>query len=73
MRPTEYPGLFSVIVVSAVGAVDYDMLMSSREALIECIYDITNRRELEFGEFEWQTIWRYVPLRPSIRAGSFTL
>lgn len=60
MRPTEYPGLFNVIVSSAPGTVDNDLLMSSREALIEFIYDMTNRRELEFGEFEWQTVWRYV-------------
>ncbi len=38
---------------------DLDALMNNREALIEYIYDTTNRTDLVFGEMTRHKKWRY--------------
>ena len=38
--------------------VDCDLIHDSRQALIDLIVEVTGRKNLEFGNIEWQSIWR---------------
>lgn len=56
IRPTEYDGVFSVMVGGKEA--DTVTLGSDREALISFVREVTKRQELEFGETRWLTEWR---------------
>ncbi|KAJ3980573.1 monooxygenase [Lentinula detonsa] len=63
MRPCLVPGknLFQFIIL---GHKDLDMvkISSSREEMIKGFYEITGRRDIEFGELVWMGLWK-----PNIR------
>ena len=57
IRPTEHEGIFSVTAGGAEA--DTAALASSRETLVNFVYEVTKRHELEFGEMIWITDFRY--------------
>lgn len=56
IRPTEYEGVFSI--TAGGEEADITSLASSRDALVNFVYDVTKRQELEFGEIKWLTEFR---------------
>lgn len=56
IRPTEYEGVFSITAAGLQA--DTTALASSREALLNFVYEVTKRQELKFGEIKWLTHFR---------------
>lgn len=58
IRPTEYPGLYSVTVSTDLPDAEVDQLINSQDSLIEFIHKGIGRRDLVFGKTIWKTKWR---------------
>ena len=62
LRPTEYPKLFSCIILKTYTHEDeVKSLMSDKEKLFDHIKTVTNRHDLQFGKMTWLSEWRFVP------------
>lgn len=64
IRPTDTEGLFWLMVG---GAINYDEVLSSREALINAVREGTKRNDINFGDMKYTVDYKYVHAEAYLR------